>query len=109
MITKMFSVFDSKAAFYGTPFFMPNEAMAMRAFGDLVNDQNSSIAKHPEDYSLFFMGIFDDNVGTLKEVVPTCLVTASSLLKVNTLNLKAPGLKEMKEIVNGKVLEEVVS
>lgn len=82
MITKMFSIFDSKAAVYGTPFFMANSAMAIRAFTDLVNDPNSMCAKHPEDFSLFYIGEFDDAVAGVVTSNPLNLVTASSLKRV---------------------------
>lgn len=79
MKTKMFSVFDSKAACYGTPFFMPMESMAIRAFSDLVNDGTTLVSKHPEDFSLFLVGSFEDSLATFDSVKPTNLVTASSL------------------------------
>jgi len=81
MQTNVYSVFDNKAAVYGTPFFMPNDAMAVRAFEGAVNKPGSLVFDHPEDFSLFRIGNFDDGLGVLKaeNVVP--LVNAASLKK----------------------------
>lgn len=81
MITKMFSVFDSKAAFFGNPFYEQREESAIRTFGDAVNDPNPKNMwnAHPEDYSLFYVGEFDSDTGEILPTVPKNLVTASAL------------------------------
>jgi len=79
--TMMFSVFDSKAAVFGTPFFMQREAMAIRAFTDLVNDPQTMVGKHPEDFSLFHVADFDDETAVSVSYAPRNLCTASSLLR----------------------------
>lgn len=81
MMTMCFSVFDTKAAVFGTPFFMPREAMAIRSFEDLTNDGKSLVFNHPEDFSLYHVGDFDDDSGEMVPVKPRNLVTAASLLK----------------------------
>jgi len=60
MIQKMFSIYDSKAQAYITPFFMPEQAMAVRVFADAVNNPEHEFGKHPEDYTLFYLGGFEN-------------------------------------------------
>ncbi len=60
MITSMFSVYDSKTAAYLPPFYMATKPAAIRAISDAMADENHAFAKHPEDYSLFFLGTYDD-------------------------------------------------
>ena len=60
MLHKIFSVFDSKAELYLTPFFMKTKGEAVRGFEDVANDKNSAIGRHPEDYTLFELGEYDD-------------------------------------------------
>lgn len=82
MKMKMFSVFDSKAAFFGNPWFDQQEASAIRNFSDAVNDgsnPNNQWFKHPEDFSLFYLGEFDNEIGKFHLVTPENLVTASAL------------------------------
>ncbi len=58
---KIFTIYDTKAEAYFPPFYLPQSSMAIRQFGDMVNDSNSSISKHPADYTLFELGEWDDN------------------------------------------------
>lgn len=88
----VFSVFDSKAGIFGTPFFSGTEASAMRDFSDNVNDSNprNMWSNHPEDFSLFHIGEFETNTGVIDSIVLKNLVTASALKAV----------KNIPEIVN---------
>ena len=60
MKVKIFTVYDSKAEAYMPPFFMQSTGQAMRTFEDTVRDENHAFAKHPEDYTIFELGTFDD-------------------------------------------------
>lgn len=82
MKTKVFALFDLKAAVYGTPFFMQNDAMAIRSFSDLVNDNQTMVNRHPEDFILHGVGQFDDEKGVLEGMTPWVVATASSLVKL---------------------------
>lgn len=77
MKQRMFSIFDVKARAYLPPFFMPERGMAVRVFGDCVNDASHQFGKHPEDYTLFELAVFDDSAGTivLNETGPEVIVT----------------------------------
>lgn len=82
MKMKMFSVFDAKAAFFGNPWYDQSEASAIRNFSDAVNDgsnPNNQWFKHPEDFSLFYLGEFDNEIGKFRLITPENLVTASAL------------------------------
>jgi len=59
----IFSVYDQKAHAYLPPFFMHTKDMAVRAFSDAVNDIKHSFGMHPADYTLFYLGIFNDVSG----------------------------------------------
>lgn len=60
MIHHIFTVFDSKAVAYMTPFFSISKGAAVRSFSDTLEDCNHPFAKHPEDYVLFQLGTYDD-------------------------------------------------
>lgn len=82
MDLKVFSVLDSKAQFFGQPFFAETEAAAIRSFGDAVNDSSNKANQwhsHPEDFQLFVIGAFDNSNGVLVPCTPKALVMASSL------------------------------
>jgi len=63
MLTKAFSILDTKADLFSPPFFFATTGQAVRAFKDLANDGQSSISRHPGDYRLFCVGTFDDSTG----------------------------------------------
>lgn len=84
MITKIFSVLDTKGCFFGQPFYDQREASAVRSFGDAVNDgsnPNNQWHKHPEDFQLFLIGEFDNETGHITGVVPKALVSGNSLME----------------------------
>lgn len=66
MIKKVFSVFDSKAKLFSTPFYSHNEGTARRDFARAVNDPSSDLSKFSEDYSLMELGEFDDENGSFQ-------------------------------------------
>lgn len=70
MIMQAYSIFDLKALHYHLPFFAPNDAVAIRSLGDLVNDPQSRISQHPADYVLYRVGHYDDATGGVQPVSP---------------------------------------
>lgn len=60
MIQHLFAIHDSKANVFFKPYVFHNKAMAVRQFGDMVNDPETTINKHPADYTLFHFGTFND-------------------------------------------------
>lgn len=63
---KMYAVHDIKAEAYLQPFFMKTRGLAIRAYSNTVNDEKSEFWKHPEDYTLFEIGEYDENTGLIK-------------------------------------------
>lgn len=78
MKQKIFVVYDDKAKAYLPPFFLPEIGMATRAFGDCVNDATHNFGRHPEDYTLFMAGTFDDSSGAF-DIEGTLLCVAHGL------------------------------
>ncbi len=59
----IFTIYDEKAAAHLPPFFLHAAAMAIRTFSDAVNQKEHAFNKHPDHYTLFEHGVFDDNTG----------------------------------------------
>lgn len=66
MTHKVFTVYDSKAESFLTPFHMRNRGEAIRAFTESVNDPKTSFNRWPSDFTLFEIGEFDETKGTYK-------------------------------------------
>lgn len=60
MELSVFTVYDSKTEAYLPPFYMAAKGAAIRSFSDTCNDPSHAFNKHPSDYTLFELGIFDD-------------------------------------------------
>lgn len=60
----VFALHDSAVKAFAQPFFMPTENAAIRAFRALVNDPKSTVNQSPGDYTLHYLGAFDDTHGT---------------------------------------------
>lgn len=73
MILQIFSVYDSAVQAYFRPFFFTKQQEAVRAFADLSNDPKTHVHNHPQDFSLFVIGEFDDATGEVKPVQAICL------------------------------------
>ena len=78
-----YAIFDSAAGVYMRPFFAQAHGLATRMFSDLACDADHDVGKHPEDYSLYFIGEYDDNKGELKPVTKECLATAQELVSLS--------------------------
>lgn len=61
----IFSIRDKKMETFNRPFTMPAAGAAIRAFQDEVNNAGSEMNKHPEDYELYDIGTFDDELGQI--------------------------------------------
>jgi hypothetical protein len=61
---KLLAVRDSALNAFGRPFVAPATGAAVRSFNDEVNNPQSDLFKHPDDYELYELGEFDDSDGT---------------------------------------------
>lgn len=73
MIKQIFTIFDSATQAYMIPFFDLHEGSARRQFGDLVNDPEHPFSKHPDDYTLYFIGIYNEDTGHVEAHDPKSL------------------------------------
>ena len=81
MNQKIFTIFDSKAKAYLTPFFLHEDGMALRIFGDCVNDITHQFGKHPEDYTLFSIGSWSDEKAKFLTTNPISLAIGVELIQ----------------------------
>lgn len=73
MILRAFSIHDVKAETFTPPFYQNTDGQATRVFQDLVNNPDHGIGKHPQDYTIFMVGTFDDNTGHFESISPISL------------------------------------
>lgn len=73
MLLRIFTIQDVKAGAYLPPWFLPETAMAQRTFGDCCNDKEHQFGIHPDDYTLFAVGTFDNETGMILSSNPESL------------------------------------
>lgn len=81
---RMFAVFDKAVQAFMQPFYARATGEAIRTFTDAVNDAQSPFYKHPNDFELYSVGVFDPASGeiTTSEGVVRVLVAADVLNKM---------------------------
>ncbi len=81
MVTGIYAIKDAKST------FMPctvdvNDACAIRNFEHAVRQPDSLLRSHPNDYSLFLVGTYDNEEGVVFPQLPPKLLTdAAAVLK----------------------------
>lgn len=82
MKLEVFTVFDEKTKAYMRPFYDVSKGSAIRAFADTVNgDDQHPFRKHPEDYTLFHLGAFDDGHAQFEMfAAPMLIITALEVI-----------------------------
>jgi len=84
MELKIYTVRDSKAGFYGPPFYLRTHGEAERTFQQLANDPKTNVFTYPEDYDLYHLGEFDDQTGKANIIdTPQHIIKAVALKTAN--------------------------
>lgn len=74
---KVYAVRDKAVGAFMAPFFVRSPGEAMRSFVDAVNDKNTPFFRHPGDFELYDIGMFDPSNGSLSAA--ECVRVASAL------------------------------
>ena len=70
-----YTIYDVASGIYMRPFFSQADGQAVRGFKDIATDAEHEIGKHPEDYTLFRIGSFNDTTGKMEGEPPEKLMT----------------------------------
>lgn len=65
-LLRMYSLFDSAVQAFTRPIWSDHKANAIRGFIQTINDKsdpNNMVANHPDQFTLFELGVFDSNSG----------------------------------------------
>lgn len=83
MKLNVYSILDQATAAYMRPFYLQSDNQALRMFSDIILDESHEIAKHPEDYVLCRIGIWDDQTAeTTPETVSTLITGLEARARV---------------------------
>lgn len=83
MKIRIYAIHDIKAKCFQRPFFCKEDGEATRVFSDIAQDVEHPIGKHPEDYSLFRIGQYDDNEANVEGELIECIATGMGVINGN--------------------------
>ena len=92
MILCKYTIYDSALEAYHQDYSLENDAIALRQFADMANEE-TQIAKNPEDYSLWRIGTFETTTGELTPEEPTCIAKAHEHVLKSPTSTKLKGNK----------------
>lgn len=82
MVYDVFCVYDSAIELYLTPFYVRTRGEALRMLRDTANDANHAFRRHPQDYSLYYLGQYYEATGQFKlEPEPRFVVKVLDLVE----------------------------
>lgn len=79
MMLGLYAVYDRCSRVYDGPIPQSNDDTAIRAFTQMVNNPQSTVAQSPEDFTLFVVGQFDNATGEIIPQVPEKLIAAHEI------------------------------
>lgn len=82
MISKVFTLYDSKAEVYLSPFLFGNKGEAIRAFTESLKNDQTPMSKYPQDFTLFMLGEYDNSSGAFMCGAPVSLGNGLEFLPV---------------------------
>jgi len=88
MKVQCYAIFDTCSGIYEKPFFGLSDGMVRREFQDIAMSKDHPIAKHPEHYSLWRLGIFNNENGDLRDEANECLCTALEAISQSDTTLR---------------------
>jgi len=83
MKVQCYAIFDQCSGIYEKPFFSTADAVVVREFQDIIASDDHPIAKHPEHYSLWRLGTFDNTNGKILNEDNECLLNGVEAAALN--------------------------
>lgn len=80
-VLKICAVHDSAVDAFNAPIFVPAVGAASRSFIDEVNRRESAFNLHPDDFTLYELGSFDQITGTFHATEPVLIVRGKDVFR----------------------------
>lgn len=93
MRLEAYSVFDKAVGAFLPPIFVRSRGEVLRTFDAACNDGSHQFARNVSDYTLFFLGYFNDSAGEF-EIDGQGPIKVVSALEVRKTISGSPGIAE---------------
>lgn len=102
MNQKLFTVYDCKSEAYDRPWTSPSRGIAIRSLMDVLKDPQHPFSKWPSDFTLFEIGEYDNQTGTL--IPYETKVNLGVLIEFSSKNSSIPSVDtESSELLQKEV------
>lgn len=101
---KMYTIRDATTEkFFGRIFLFENDAHAIRVFKATVSNADDPMSQFPDDYTLYYVGEYDDDEGIPKGQDPRRVMTGNEAVKQRGIDLEklAALHEEIEALKNG--------
>lgn len=65
MFLNAYTLYDNKSLTYSPPFYASAHGQAVRLVMELAADSSTTVGRHPMDFTVFCVGMFNDATGNL--------------------------------------------
>lgn len=65
MLLNAYTLYDVKALTYSPPFYAGAHGQAVRMVMEIAHDTNTTVGRHPADFTVYCIGQFNDATGSL--------------------------------------------
>ena len=97
MKVNLYAVYDRASGVYDGPIPGHSDGAMIRNFSDMACNAEHQIGKHPEDYTLFKVGTWNDGTGELVDVISEKLINGGEAIAASR-NIE-PGSLEGADIL----------
>lgn len=68
MILNVYAIFDKAVKSYSQPVFTQNDILIKRIVTQVLQDPQTDIAKYPDQYTVYHIGVYDNETGQLVDI-----------------------------------------
>jgi len=80
MTQKLYAIKDGKGEFFSPPFLKHTHGEAERDFRTLAKDEKSTVFQYPEDFDLYYLGLYDNSTGKMQTLdAPQHIIKAANI------------------------------
>ncbi len=103
MKVQLYAIFDTCSGIYEKPFFHTADDAVKREFQDVAMTKDHPINRHPEHYSVWRLGNFDNNTGVVIDEQNECLWNAIEAIAQSQIvnEVRMPGNGDGQEYTPG--------
>ena len=83
MEAKIFAVRDTKSDGFARPSFFISDEAAIRAFSTAVDGGDENMTRFPDDFTLYRLGVYDDESGIITGSDPDRVLTGLEALSIS--------------------------